>query len=122
MKRLIEYTFAAAILSAAAIPAHAAGEREVEAGLEAVADNRYAEAFALYRAAALLGNIDGQRSVGLMALYGDILYGTEIHADKAEAVHFLELAAKGGCDICAYVLANPEVPAAMRPAAAAAPR
>lgn len=104
MKRLIKSLFVAAMWIAAVLPAHAAGEREVEAALEAAADYRYAEAFALYQTAARLGNIDAQRSGGLMALYGDVLYGTEIQADRAEAWQWLKSAAKAGCNVCAYVL------------------
>lgn len=121
MTRLIKYTFAAVMLIATALPSHAAGEREVEAALEAVAEQRYADAFAHYRIAASLGNTDAQRSGGLMALYGGILYGTEIHADRAEALQWLELAAKNGCDICVYVLTKLAVPDEIKSAAMSAP-
>lgn len=98
--------FAVGISIAFILPAYAAGESEVEAAIEAASDYRYGVAFEHYRIAARLGNVDAQRSGGLMALYGEVLYGTEIHADRAEALQWLGLAAKAGCEICAYVLAK----------------
>ena len=120
MTHLIKLIFAFAILLAAVLPAYAAGESEVEAAIEAVSDHRYAEAFAHYRIAARLGNVDAQRSAGLMALYGEVLYGSEIHADRAEALQWLGLAEKAGCGICAYVLAKLAVRGGTHPVVASA--
>lgn len=98
---------AAIVLSVAAIlPAYAAGESEFEAAIDATSEYRYAEALKHFRNAAELGNIDAQRSAGLMLLYGGALYGQEIHANRGEALRLLGLAAKGGCKVSSYVLAR----------------
>jgi TPR repeat protein len=82
-----------------ALSAHAAGEAEFEAGLDAAAQYRYAHAFELFRQAAEKGNVQAQRTAGLMALYGERLYGTEVPRNQAEAQKWLASAASGGCAV-----------------------
>lgn len=106
MTRSIKLIVAVALSVAAILPAYAAGEREFEAALEAASDFRYSKALEHFRRAAELGNIDAQRSAGLMLLYGGALYGQEIHANRGEALRLLGLAAKGGCKVSDYVLAH----------------
>lgn len=107
--RLLNCLLAASCLAllATARPTAAAGpERELEAAAEAAADFKYGEALALYRAAAELGDVRAQRTIGLMLLKGESLYGPEVKADRAEAIKWLSRAAAGGCDVSRYVLAR----------------
>lgn len=84
---------------APALSAHASGEAELEAGLEAAGQYRYALALGLFRQAAEKGNVDAQRNAGLMALYGERLYGTEVARNQTEAEKWLASAARGGCAV-----------------------
>ena len=81
------------------VSAHASGEAELEAGLEAASEYRYAHAFELFRQAAEKGNIEAQRNAGLMALYGEQLYGVEVPRNQTEAEKWLASAARGGCAV-----------------------
>lgn len=107
---------AVAISLATIIPAYAAGEQEFGAGIDAASDYRYSEALGYFRNAAKLGNLDAQRSAGLMLLYGGALYGQEIRANRGEALQWLGLAAKGGCRVSAYVLARLDAQKGVPPA------
>lgn len=82
-----------------ALSARASGEAELEAGLEAASEYRYARAFELFRQAAEKGNVEAQRNAGLMALYGERLYGVEVPRNRIEAVKWLASAASGGCAV-----------------------
>lgn len=82
-----------------ALSAHASGETELEAGLEAASEYRYAHAFELFRQAAEKGNAEAQRNAGLMALYGERLYGAEVPRNQVEAEKWLASAARSGCAI-----------------------
>lgn len=73
-------------------------------GLEAAADHRYREALTHFRQAAEQGHGDAQRTVGLMLLYGERLYGEEIRRDRAQARRWLELAADDGCEVASFML------------------
>lgn len=95
---------AATVSVTSLLPAHAAGERELEKALEAASEYRYAQAMTHFRGAAEQGNVDAQRSSGLMALYGDRLYGSAVPRNRTEAVKWLNLAAKGGCEVSSYML------------------
>lgn len=106
MTHPIKLIAAVAMSVAAILPAYGAGEREVEMAIEAASDFRYSKALEHFRSAAELGNIDAQRSAGLMLLYGGALYGQEIRANRGEALRWLGLAAKGGCKVSTYVLAR----------------
>jgi len=106
MRCLIKCVITVVISTAAVLPACAAGESEVEAALDAASEHRYSDALAHYRIAAQFGNVDAQRNAGLMVLYGESLYGTEIHANRTEALQWLGLAAKNGCEVSTYVLAK----------------
>lgn len=120
MTHPIRFIVAVAWSVATILPAHAAGEREYTAALEAAADYRYASALEHFRQAAEQGNVDAQRSAGLMLLYGSALYGQEIRANRGEALRWLGLAAKGGCKVSDYVLARLDARNGIPPAVTAA--
>lgn len=105
MSKFIPGAVAVAILAATGLSfAYAAGEHELDAAREAASDYRYALAFANYRAAATLGNREAQRSAGLMALYGERLYGAEVARNRSEALQWLNRAAAQGCAVSAYMV------------------
>jgi TPR repeat protein len=106
MTRPIKHIAAVVLSVAAILPAYAVGEREFEMAIEAASDFRYSIALEHFRSAAELGNIDAQRSAGLMLLYGGALYGQEIRTNRSEAIRWLGLAAKGGCKVSAYEIAR----------------
>lgn len=106
LTHLIKLISTVALSIAAITPSYATGESEVEVALDMTSNFRYADAFAHFRVAAKLGNIDAQRSAGLMALYGESMYGPEIHANRVEALQWLGLAAKNGDEVSAYMLAK----------------
>lgn len=85
-------------------PANAAGEIELTQALEAVTDHRYAQAYERYLAAAALGNAQAQLSAGLMASYGERLYGGEIARDEAAADTWLRAAAARGSRVAQFML------------------
>lgn len=88
------------------IPAMASGEPELELALGDAADYRYASALSHFRLSAAAGNVQAQRSLGLMLLTGEALYGNEIRGNRVEAVKWLSLAASNGCGVSKYVLAR----------------
>jgi TPR repeat protein len=94
----------AVLMAVTPLAAQAAGESELAAAQEAVADYRYGLAFEHFRAAAEQGNGQGQRTTGLMALYGDRLYGSEVRRDRSEAVKWFNRAAAQGCVVSRYML------------------
>lgn len=104
MTQLISLVCAAALSMAAVPPSYAAGENELEAAHQPASEYRYSDAFADFRIAGELGNVAAQRSAGLMLLYGDALYGPEIHADRTEALRWLIFAAKGGCEVSTHMV------------------
>lgn len=92
--------------TAVAIPAMASGESELELALGDAADYRYASALAHFRLAAAAGNVQAQRTLGLMLLNGEALYGNEIEGNRVEAIKWLSLAAANGCGVSKLVLAR----------------
>ncbi|MCM2287940.1 MAG: hypothetical protein NDI67_02835 [Sulfuritalea sp.] len=97
---------AALAATALAMPATASGESALELALGDAADYRYASALANFRRAAAAGNVQAQRSLGLMLLNGEALYGSEIGANRVEATKWLSLAAANGCGVSKLVLAR----------------
>lgn len=81
-----------------------AASDEYQAGLAAAGEHRYAQALAHFQAAAAQGDRDAQRASGLMLLYGQRLYGGDIHEDRPQAMRWLRAAAAGGCEISASML------------------
>ena len=97
---------ATVILASLAHPALASGEAELAAALDHAADHRYAIALAHFRLSAEQGNVQAQRSLGLMLLKGEPLYGGEVPGNRVEALRWLSLAADKGCGVSKFVLAR----------------
>lgn len=94
-----------ALLVASVTPdARAADLSSFELGLEAVEDHRYGEALKHYQQAAQQGNRDAQRSLGLMLLYGERLYGKEVVRQEELAWRWLRAAASQGCEVSTLML------------------
>lgn len=104
-------TICAAILLAGLAPLAFADDADAayEAGLQAAQDFHYAQALDYFNQAAERGDRDALRSAGLMLLYGQDLYGEEVHKDWITAVHLLAEAALKGCSVSARVLRQLEV-------------
>lgn len=92
--------------AAFASPAMASGEAELELALGDAADYQYSSAFSHFRLSAEAGNVQAQRSLGLMLLNGEALYGNQIKGNRVEAVKWLSLAASNGCGVSKFVLAR----------------
>lgn len=78
----------------------------LSAAQEMFADYRYAAGLVPLRQAAEAGNRDARRTLGLMLLHGEALYGTEVPTNREEGLRWLRLAAAGGCNISKHVLAK----------------
>jgi TPR repeat protein len=90
--------------ASASASATTSADHEYEVGLAAAMDYRYSEALVQFRLAATQGNLDAQRTIGLMLLYGDRLYGADVHRNDDEAIHWLKLAKTSGDETSAFVL------------------
>ena len=66
----------------------------------------YARAFAQYCQAADHGNRNAQRTCGLMALYGETLYGDQVHRNLPLAKKYLGMAAAQGSAVSKYMLSR----------------
>jgi TPR repeat protein len=85
-------------------PAAVAASRSYERGLEATSNYRYSEALMHFQAAAEQGERSAQRTLGLMLLYGERLYGPDIHRNHEQAKRWLQAAAASGCEVSAFML------------------
>lgn len=92
--------------TALATPALASGEVELELALGDAADHRYASALSHFRLSAAEGNLQAQRSLGLMLLKGEDRYGSEVRGNRVEAIKWLSVAAANGCGVSKFVLAR----------------
>lgn len=75
-----------------------------ERGLEATHNYRHAEALMHFTAAAEQGDRAAQRNLGLMLLYGDLLYGREVPRDQERGKKWLRAAAAQGCEVSSLML------------------
>jgi TPR repeat protein len=75
-----------------------------ELGLEAAASYRYAAALAHFQAAAEQGDRSARRTLGLMLLYGEPLYGQEVASNREQARRWLQAAAADGCEVSAFMV------------------
>lgn len=91
----------AAVLTA--LPTTAASPA-FERALESMEASHYLEARQYLQSAAEQGDRDAQRSLGLMMLYGETLYGKEIPADIQQARRWLQTASKQGCEVSYHML------------------
>jgi TPR repeat protein len=76
---LLSAALALLFSATASASATTSADHEYEVGLAAAMDYRYSEALVQFRLAATQGNLDAQRTIGLMLLYGDRLYGADVH-------------------------------------------
>ncbi len=80
--------------------------------LVAADEYNYTGTFAQYCEAADRGDRNAQRTCGLMALYGETLYGDQVHRNLPLAKKYLGMAAVQGSALSMYMLtrlkANPE--------------
>jgi len=75
-----------------------------EQGLEAAREYRYSLALTHFTVAAEQGDPDAQRTLGLMLLHGERLYGREVQRDEQRAKRWLRAAAAQGCAVSFHVL------------------
>lgn len=90
--------------TAVATPVKASGDAELAIALDAAADHQHGLALVHFRRSGEQGNVQAQRSAGLMLLNGEELYGDEIKANRAEALRWLSLAAENGCGVSKLIL------------------
>ncbi|WP_296506438.1 hypothetical protein [Rhodoferax sp.] len=95
---------ASALLFSTSASATMSADHAYEIGLAAAMDYRYSEALVQFRVAATQGNRDAQRTIGLMLLYGERLYGADVHRNDEEAIHWLKSASASGCETSSFVL------------------
>lgn len=95
---------AAGLLLLAGRPATAAvPPTPYEAGVQAAAEHRYAEALSLFQHAAEQGERDAMRNLGLMLLYGELLYGQQVARQPGQARRWLQAAAAQGCEVSVFM-------------------
>jgi TPR repeat protein len=73
---------------------------------EMFAEHRYAAGLVPLRKAAEIGDRNARRTLGLMLLYGEALYGAEVPTDREQGLRWIRLAAVDGCEISRHVLAK----------------
>lgn len=73
---------------------------------EASEDYRYDLALTHFRMAAKLGNVEAQRTAGMMVLLGETLYGSQVERNRIEGVRLLQQAAGQGCATSKFVLSR----------------
>jgi TPR repeat protein len=99
---IVMFSTAAALLFCA--PSAVAANPAYERGLDAASNYRYSEALMHFTTAAEQGDRNAQRNLGLMLLYGDLLYGRDFLRDRDQAKRWLQMAAAQGCDISTFML------------------
>jgi TPR repeat protein len=104
MYKTIMLSAASALLISMPAAATMSADLAYEVGLAAATDYRYSDALAQFRVAAQEGNRDAQRTLGMMLLYGEHLYGADVHRDGGEAIHWLKSAASSGCEVSTFML------------------
>jgi len=87
-----------------------ANSSDYDLGQQASESYQYSVALMHFAAAAEHGDKDAQRNLGLMLLYGERLYGAEVHADQPQALRWLKLAASQGDEVSALMLRRHSVP------------
>ncbi len=82
------------------------GAEAMSLAREASENYRYDLALAHLRKAAELGNVEAQRTAGMMLLLGEVLYGPQVKRNRVEGVRLLQQAAGQGCATSKFVLAH----------------
>lgn len=81
-------------------------EDNLTSAQEMFAEHRYAAGLVPLRKAAETGDRDARRTLGLMLLHGEALYGTEVPTNREDGLRWLRLAAVDGCETSVHVLAK----------------
>jgi len=92
------------LLLIGATSSHADGN--LFAAQEMFTGHRYAAGLVHLRKAAETGDRDARRTLGLMLLYGEALYGVEVPTNREDGLRWLRLAAADGCETSMHVLAK----------------
>ena len=74
------------------------------------AEHRYAAGLVPLQMAAEVGDRDARRTLGLMLIYGQSLYNTEISTNREQGLRWLRMAAAEGCETSQYMLAKLKSP------------
>ncbi|MFN3565112.1 MAG: hypothetical protein ACK4V1_03890 [Burkholderiaceae bacterium] len=111
MRNRIDRTFSTARRIALAIGlgiAFAGAADAVETALDGAGAEyevqHFTAALAAYESAAQAGDAQAQEIAGLMHLYGEALYGTQIAANRTKAVYWLAQAAGQGRETARYLV------------------
>ena len=92
------------LLLIGATSSHADGN--LFAAQEMFTGHRYAAGLVHLRKAAETGDRDARRTLGLMLLYGEALYGVEVPTNREDGLRWLRLAAADGSETSMHVLAK----------------
>ena len=76
------------------------------AAQEMFTEHRYAAGLVHLRKAAETGDRDARRTLGLMLLYGEALYGVEVPTNREDGLRWLRLATADGCETSMHALAK----------------
>ncbi len=79
-------------------------EDKLASAMEMFAEHRYAAGLVPLQKAAEMGDRDARRTLGLMLLYGQSLYNTEVPTNREQGLRWLRMAAGDGCEISKYML------------------
>ena len=79
-------------------------EDKLASAREMFAEHRYADGLAPLQKAAEMGDRDARRTLGLMLLYGQSLYNTEVPTNREQGLRWLRMAAGDGCETSKYML------------------
>ena len=83
---------------------HAEDKLMLASAMEMFAEHRYADGLAPLQKAAEMGDRDARRTLGLMLLYGQSLYNTEVPTNREQGLRWLRMAAGDGCETSKYML------------------
>ncbi len=85
---------------------HAQDKLMLASAMEMFAEQRYAAGLVPLQKAAEMGDRDASRTLGLMLLYGQSLYNTEVPTNREQGLRWLRMAAGDGCEISRHMLAK----------------
>lgn len=89
---------------------HAEDKLMLASAREMFAEHRYAAGLVPLQKAAEMGDPDARRTLGLMLLYGQSLYTTEVPTNREQGLRWLRMAAVDGCEISRHMLAKLKPP------------
>ena len=100
--------FVSASLFIAVTSCHA--EDMMSSAMQMFAEHRYAAGLVPLQKAAEVGDLEARRTLGLMLLYGQSLYSTEVPTNREQGLQWLRMAAGDGCEISRHMLAKLKAP------------